>query len=616
MSDVDTSERGTDRGQGSVSSAASMPEGGRGQAVQQNLDEGWMLSWSPDARALNTISSSIIRQIEALTLSLGELHGHPHLRKLRKAIRQFFGIVPPVHNLPPELKEKIYTLVGMEASLITFSFEFISRYPPGGFPDGDDFEIPSIPSTPPRRKAGERFVEIKAQNLDKFNQELNVDSTFRHSGGLSTILGENVTYSGVEEEILGAVAPAITQLKATPGQRTSTEKETLEGLQKLLDQFSTHKPLEPFRIEVGDKILTPPVKPEVDWFYLPGFVQAYTDACDLEIKEFPQCESLKRVRCCVLQLEDIFRGLCRLRNRFRKGDERHEPLAQPVYTPRFDVHQSKECFLDAFAYLGDFDSRWEELHILVGNPTESFQPSQVSEVKATWKEGYDWRSRPRGNPPIIDTVPPVKDAFVIMMQYVKSECERWIDGYAQQCFDALETASCRPLLLDASFYRYPNLVPFRRWLSGPVGKRWRDTPGGKRWQLESHAGWAWMASAYGWKWLDSEEGVAWLNSGKSHPEEFLKSDYARRWARNAMNDWDTTVADRVWYKGEKGRQWKENNCPGGEAPPIMEYRPPDNPTTRDIGTAERRWKELFCITPPQKWDLCMVEGDKSALKVQ
>ncbi|KAJ8130761.1 hypothetical protein O1611_g2866 [Lasiodiplodia mahajangana] len=315
----------------------------------------------------------------------------------------------------------------------------------------------------------------------------------------------------------------------------------------------------------GIQFAEPKIRNDHDWLILEGYVVTWVAHARGDLSRFPLYQPISDVRTCVLRLLDLARGIkwvtC-------KQTGFGSDLA--IEIPQHGVQQAIYHYQmnHILGQLVSYDSKCENLKILVGKVPEDVKPSDLEELGSTL---------PANAVSLVDG---------LNMKIVRLVLEDWRQLHHKWVYGFLESDEG---LQIRNFSRFPK--EFCHWLGTSTGKRWlHKTSEGRIWLRTEH-GLQWLVwSDNGLNYLESAEGVKWLSSSWADP--FLASKYAKHWAQLGKTPTGEggpdTAQSKAWYSTAAGHEWYCENCPHGMAPKSMLQEP--------------QWKSRAAEEKPTKYE--------------
>ncbi|KAI8634357.1 hypothetical protein F5Y19DRAFT_487789 [Xylariaceae sp. FL1651] len=489
-----------------------------------------------------------------------------------------------ISDLPRDIAEAIFQQTASTPSWIWFKFEQTdgtaliptrSRTPVSlerpssedsdGDGDGEHSRAESLHGIPvPRWGLQLRAVVITSKTAEYTNEEINASKMFRNSESLR----EGLTASGAQQhlyKVAQETVEALSKPRSALGPPAQALMAAAEMAQMEADLENFDKPWE---IEIGNRIVTPKVRRQVDWFFLDGYIMAWKHA-EYNVEKMPRCRSIREVRVCVLRLEDFYQGWILGPGRESEQRARRRQLLREIgIVDMLDKTKNRHYTINMAALLGRLTDKYsvlEECRILVGDVPDNVKPSDLEELEV--KSGLH-------DELIIDVDPPISEKDMRMMWEVKQLMDNFVLKHREWCYTYLAT----PVLGEEVKTFQTHSMEFSKWLSTQTGRLWlRDTKGGQDW-LQTIHGHEWLAwTSYGMFFLNTDQGIEWLNSEAAIT--FLESDYAHQWAqygqRSPLNDPNgpIEVAYRVWYDTPRGHEWFNAHYPDRKPRDVDIYSP-------------------------------------------
>ncbi|KAI8634358.1 hypothetical protein F5Y19DRAFT_209297 [Xylariaceae sp. FL1651] len=518
-----------------------------------------------------------------------------------------------------ELREAILGIVASTPSWIWFKFEgtdmtenrnplTLRRKVPhrwgNSTSEGEDWDGPSSP--PNLTENLQRAVIIHNCTAEFTNRETQASRKTSESPALR----KGLSTSRYTEWMRWFTNMNMEVLDRIPGPQGPSERKVEALIKEIVATQNLPEGDKSFRMEIGRLLRSPPVRRQVDWFFLDGYLQAWTRSAMCSVPFMPWCSDLRSIRVCVLRLVDVYQGIRYIFQNFEGQEESQENLLYELddvndilVTPGSDFGRQKrflKSLAKLFLHLFHETSDLEELKVLVDEVPGEPSPSQFEEVQANWCNGQ----RGTFSGYSITTNPDTQTTEdKRMMALVKRVLDNLVEIHEPFCFNFLQKTQAQPWLLG----RDSDENVFSKWLMSRLGRKWLTTGDGLAW-LQTYQGRWWLSQTrYGNNWLEREEGLRWLQSENS--ELFRKSKFALAWARWKMDDpkYNTNyksdgpgkVPTKAWYATTEGGEWFRNNCKDGGPPGKPDLGEP--PHSIDLPAPRPNATRVFEMSSPIRW---------------
>jgi hypothetical protein len=223
-------------------------------------------------------------------------------------------------NLPREVRDNIPKQVARTPSWLWFQFEAASErhWSERELAGSQDYNLGLLPTPTSVLQPQGRPVNLRVDaNLHRLvvvrdltakftNREVDVSREFRDP----KFLQEGRSRSGYTDKMHWLAQSAHTAVTESRGAPASLEQRLIDINLEVMEKHKVDMGHDPFVIQIDHQESTPPVRRDVDWFYIPGILTCWLVVAKQRHAHMPYCVQLADASHIVLDLTDLYHAMC------------------------------------------------------------------------------------------------------------------------------------------------------------------------------------------------------------------------------------------------------------------------------------------------------------------